>query len=164
MAALLLTAGSPSPPDGGTSVPSLAARVEKVTIHADRLQILNKQMLMVWTGRVRAKRGTTDLQCDRAVASYSDAQTREVTRIECTGNVVVTDGDRWAKGERADFDNLASILVVTGSPQARQAGNTMRGSKVVFNMANDTVEVENARAVFEPTPESTKTLRTGKSK
>jgi lipopolysaccharide export system protein LptA len=159
--AALFFAGNGTAPKGATPSPVAVTRAEKVFIHADRLQILNKQMLMVWTGRVRARRGTTHLQCDRAVAHYASAGNKEVTRLECAGNVVVTDRDRWATGEHADFDNLAGILVVSGSPQARQGGNTMKGSKVVFNLVQDTVEVHDARAVFEPTPNSTKTLRSG---
>ncbi len=137
------------------------ARLERVSISADRLQVFNKKMLMIWRGNVRAQRGTTHLQCDEAIATYTDSTRREVSRIQCSGHTVVTDGDRWAKGEHADFDNVGGLLTVTGQPQARQGVNRMKGSKVIFNLVQDTVEVENARAVFNPTPDQTEGLKAG---
>jgi lipopolysaccharide export system protein LptA len=155
---------APAAPATATPRAAGAAPLERVTIHADKLQVFNKQMLMVWTGNVEAQRGTTHLKCDQAIATYTDASRREVSRIQCSGRTVVTDGDRWAKGEHADFDNVAGLLTVTGQPQARQGVNRMKGSKVIFNLVQDTVEVENARAVFNPTPEQGKIIKPGGSK
>jgi lipopolysaccharide export system protein LptA len=61
----------------------------------------------------------------------------------------VRDGEKWARGDRAEFDNVRGVLVVTGNPEARQGPNFMRGTKVTFVVGKDTLEVENARTVFE---------------
>jgi lipopolysaccharide export system protein LptA len=125
-----------------------------VEIKADRLEILGKTQKAVWTGNVRATRGETKLRCDRLVAHYNRA--REVTRIECTGLVEVIDKDKWAKGERAQFDNATGVLELTGSPEARQGANHLRGTKVVFTAGADVLRVDNARTVLalpKPKPE-----------
>jgi lipopolysaccharide export system protein LptA len=143
-------AGGGGAPNAGAPAPKAvapAAFKRPVEITADRLEIAGKRNEAIWSGHVRAKRGPTKLKCDRLIAHYSNAQ--EITRIECIGGVEVEDGDRWAKGERADFDNVAGVLVVTGSPEARQGPNHMRGTKVTFRVEQDTLEVENAQAIFE---------------
>jgi lipopolysaccharide export system protein LptA len=86
------------------------------------------------------------------IAHYTKDQ--EVTRIECLGNVEVFDGDKWAKGERADFDNITGVLEVTGSPEAKQGKNHVKGTKVIFYKEKDTIKVENATTVFESTSQT----------
>lgn len=117
-----------------------------VSVNADRLEVHGKQHQAVWTGHVVADRDTTHLICDRLVAHYDQHQ--EITRLECLGHVQATDGDKWAQGDRADFDNVKGVLVVTGDPQARQGQNRIRGTKVTFYVGRDLLEVENAKAIF----------------
>jgi lipopolysaccharide export system protein LptA len=139
--------GSPRPQAKAAAAPTLK---HPVAITADRLEIFGKKQQAVWSGKVKARRGETDLTCERLVAHYTKAQ--EITRIECTGVVEVVDGNKWAKGERAEFDNVTGVLEVTGSPEARQGPNTMRGTKVTFHVGRDVIQVENARTQFETTP------------
>jgi hypothetical protein len=40
-------------------------------------------------------------------------ETEEVTRIFCDGNVEAVDGEKRIRGEHADYDNEAGILVMT---------------------------------------------------
>jgi lipopolysaccharide export system protein LptA len=116
-------------------------------VTADRLQVQGKLKQAVYTGHVHAVRQTTKLQCDKLIAHYRTSE--EINRLECMGNVQVFDGDKWARGERADFDNVANILVVTGHPEARQGRNYMKGDKIVFDVGKDTVEVERADTIIE---------------
>lgn len=132
-------------PDAGTRPPPVPKNA--VTITANKLQVLNKTSQAVYTGEVKAVRGTTRISCGRLVATYSAAQ--EVTRIECEGGVEVEDGNRWARGDRADFDTVKSVIEVTGSPEARQGPNWMTGTKVTFDLVKDTIEVTKPRAIFQ---------------
>lgn len=144
-ALLLLATLGAAPPDAGSS--GQASLRHPIEVNADRLQVQAKLGQAVWTGHVHAKRGDTLLDCDRMVAHYKNGS--EITNLECFGNVEVNDGAKWARGERADFDNVSGILVVTGNPEAREGRNHMRGIKVTFDVAADTLEVEKAQAVFE---------------
>ena len=93
-----------------------------------------------------------DLKCDKMVAYYTGA--REVTRVECTGGVKAQDGDRFARGERAEYDVPSGVLVVTGSPEARQGTTYVTGTKVRLTLGSERLEVENARIVVETAPAS----------
>ena len=139
-------ARSPRPADGGTR-PAANQAANPVDIKSDDLEIFDKKHLAIWVGHVKAKSGTTDLSCDRLIAHYTKSQ--EITTIECVGNAEVQDGDKWARGERADFDNRTGVLEVTGSPEAKQGTTHVRGTKVIFYKDKDTIRVENARTVFE---------------
>ncbi len=105
----------------------------------------------VFTGNVQVKHRTMDLRCDKMTAFYTGAA-QEVTRVECTGGVRAVDGDRSAKGERAEYDVPAGVLVVTGSPEAQQGTTRMVGTKVRLTLGNERVEVENARITVETAP------------
>jgi lipopolysaccharide export system protein LptA len=141
--------GRPAP-DGGTQAISSAEVKHPIDIKSEQLQIQEKTRIAIWSGHVKAKRDTTDLTCDRLVAHYTKDQ--EVTRIECIGNVQVWDGNKWARGERADFDNRTGILEVTGSPEAKEGNNHVRGTKVIFYKEKDTIHVENATTIFDNPP------------
>jgi lipopolysaccharide export system protein LptA len=143
----------PAVPDAG--VPKSSENLQPVEITADHLQIRGKKHVAVWVGHAKAIRGTTHLSCERLIAYYTSEQ--QVTRAECIGNAVVTDGEKWAKGDRADFNNLTGVLEVTGSPEAGQGENHVLGSKVIFSVDKDVIEVENASAVV-------KKQESGKSK
>src|SRR5262249_22668727 len=118
---------------------------QPVKIDAQRLKILGQQNQAIWSGNVKAKRSTTDITSSEMVAFYNENQ--EVTSMVATGNVEAVDGDRWARGDRADFDNLTGILVMTGNPQAKQGPNRMRGTKVTFHTESDLLDVDNAVTV-----------------
>ncbi len=135
-------------PDGGSRASATSQGANPVDIKSEDLEIFDKKHLAIWVGHVKAKSGTTDLSCDRLIAHYTP-KGQEITTIECVGNAEVQDGDKWARGERADFDNRTGVLVVTGSPEAKQGTTHVQGTKVVFYRDKDTIRVENARTVFQ---------------
>ena len=102
------------------------------------------------TGNVRATHRTLELKCDKMTAYFT--QPRVVTRVVCTGGVNAVDGDRMARGERAEYDVASGVLVVTGSPEARQGTTYMRGTKVRLTLGSEKLEVENAVIIFESPP------------
>ncbi len=115
---------------------------EPVDLSADRFEVQGRRKEAVLSGNVVAVRGTTTLRCDRAIAEYSNG--REIRRVECTQNVEATDGDRWAQGDNAVFDNVTGTLVVTGTPKARQGSTFMEGSKVTLETHRDVTTVVDA--------------------
>ncbi|GHG67655.1 LptA/OstA family protein [Comamonas sp. JC664] len=121
---------------------------EPVQINGDNVTFQKSQATL--TGNVKVKHRTLDLKCDRMTANYTPQ--REVTRVVCTGGVEAVDGDRLARGERAEYDVPSGVLVVTGSPEARQGTTHMRGTKVRLTLGNERLEVENAVIVFESLP------------
>ncbi|WIG95100.1 LptA/OstA family protein [Myxococcus sp. SDU36] len=137
-------------PAQGTPPAALGGKAltEPVQIKGDNVTFQKSQATL--TGNVKVKHRTLDLDCDRMTANYTPQ--REVTRVVCTGGVKAVDGDRMARGERAEYDVPSGVLVVTGSPEARQGTTHMRGTKVRLTLGNERLEVENAVIVFESLP------------
>jgi lipopolysaccharide transport protein LptA len=100
-----------------------------------------------WTGHVHAVKGKTVLLAPEVTAHYDEAG--EVDRVLARGGVEVTEGDRWARGQNADYDVPKGMLVVTGKPTARQGKTRMKGTKVTFMTGTEFLEVENAVTVIE---------------
>ncbi len=104
----------------------------------------------VFTGDVVVKHRTMDLRCDKMTVYYNGP--REVTRGECAGHVRAVDGNRTAKGERADFDVPTGVLVLTGNPEARDPTTHVRGSEVRMTVGKSNFEVKDAVITVETAP------------
>jgi lipopolysaccharide export system protein LptA len=124
-----------------------AAPQGSIDIVSDKLQLRGLEKRAVWTGHVKAKRGSTDIWCNELVAYFREDQT--ISRLECTGAVEVFDKDKYAKGDRADFDHVKGILQITGSPEAREGTMRLWGTKVTLDVNKDKMYVENPRSVME---------------
>lgn len=122
-----------------------------ITITSHRLDVRNARRQATWSGNVRARHEDVLISCDRLVATYT--ATQEIRRMSCIGDVEVKDGDTWARGERADFQADQGTIVVTGAPEAMQAGNRLRATKVTFRIGSDAIEVENAQAILRTSPD-----------
>jgi lipopolysaccharide export system protein LptA len=118
----------------------------------------------VFTGNVQVRHRTLDLRCEKMTAYYTGGAQQEVTRVECTGGVRAVDGERSARGERADYDVPAGVLVVTGSPEARQGTLHMVGTKVRLTLGSERLEVENAKITMETAPAQVVKQRKGGAK
>lgn len=121
--------------------------VDKIAIDADSLVLDEHQSLATWAGHVKARRGDTTLLAPVMTATYDEQGT--VTRVQGRGGIEASQNNKWARGERADYDAQRKVLVVTGNPEARQGSNRMRGTKVIFYQAADVIEVENVTSVIE---------------
>jgi lipopolysaccharide export system protein LptA len=136
--------------DGGTRSPMLGSVALRDPVEITSNLITGDRNSATFTGNVQVKHRTMDLRCDKMVAFYTE--TREVKRVECTGGVQAQDQDRYARGERAEYDVSTGVLVVTGSPEARQGTTYLKGTKVRLTLGSERVEVENARIVIESSP------------
>lgn len=140
---------APPPPRGAAAPPRLRNPVD---IKAQLFELLGNRNQASYKGKVQVKHRTLLLKCDELTAYYAQGNAQQVQRVECVGNVEAVDGDRSARGERADFDVASGTLVVTGAPEARQGVNYMRGTKVTLTLGNRRIRVENAETLFETTP------------
>ncbi|MGZ3461850.1 MAG: LptA/OstA family protein, partial [Archangium sp.] len=104
----------------------------------------------VFSGDVVVKHRTLDLRCDQMTASYNGP--REVTRVECVGHVHAVDGERTARGERADYDVASGQLVVTGHPEAQDPKAHLQGTEVRLLLGSQNFEVKDASVALESAP------------
>lgn len=120
---------------------------QRVSIDADLLTTEGLKNEAKWTGHVRAVKDKTTLLAPELTAHYDEQG--EIKRVLARGGVEVTEGDRWARGQNADYDVPKDTLVVTGKPEAKQGKSRMKGTKVTFFSGSEFLEVENATTVIE---------------
>ena len=146
-------AASSTSPAGTASTPGsrtpLATPENPVDVSCDNGSMNGNLRRFTCIGHVKMIRNTTTLTCDRSVAHYVGKDATQVTRLECFGNVEAVSGDRWARGDYADYDTVKEVLVLTGNPEARQGNNTMHGERVVFYVDTDLIEVQNVKGILE---------------
>ncbi len=133
----------------GSGRTPLATPENPVFVDCDKGRMEGASQRFVCTGHVKMVRNTTTLTCDRSIGHYLGKDATQVTRLECFGNVQAVDGERWARGDHADYDTVKEVLVLTGNPEARQGTNTMKGDRVVFYVDSDLIEVERVKGVLE---------------
>lgn len=121
--------------------------IDRIAIDSDTMVLDDQQSTARWSGHVKAKRADTTLLAPLMIATYDGQGT--ITKIEARGGVEATQGNKWARGQRADYDAQRGILVVTGNPEARQDRNRMRGSKFIFYQGADLLEGENVTSIIE---------------
>ena len=139
---------APPPVDPNERTP-IATPENPVFVDCDRGRMEGTSQRFVCTGHVKMVRNTTTLTCNRSIGHYLGKDATQITRLECFGNVEAVDGERWARGDYADYDTVKEILILTGNPEARQGSNTMRGDRVVFYVDTDLIEVERVKGVLE---------------
>lgn len=142
-------AGAQRTPGPASPGKSLATPENPVFVDCDKGRMEGTERRFVCTGHVKMVRNTTTLTCDRSVGHYLGKDATQITRLECFGNVQAVDGERWARGDYADYDTVKEVLVLTGNPEARQGTNTMKGDRVVFYVDTDLIEVERVKGVLE---------------
>ena len=143
---------APTAAPGGRT--PLATPENPVDVSCDKGRMDGTVRKFFCTGHVRMVRNSgkpneTTVTCDRSVGHYVGKDATQVTRLECFGNVEAVSGDRWARGDYADYDTVKEVLVMTGNPEARQGNNTMHGERVVFYVDTDLIEVQNVKGILE---------------
>lgn len=138
---------APGAADSGRA--QLATPENPVFVDCDKGRMEGAAQRFVCIGHVKMVRNTTTLTCNRSIGHYLGKDATQVTRLECFGNVQAMDGERWARGDHADYDTVKEVLVLTGNPEARQGTNTMKGDRVVFYVDTDLIEVERVKGVLE---------------
>jgi len=148
---------APPPRPGKTAPPTsepaartpIATPENPVFVDCDKGRMDGSVRRFICTGHVKMVRNTTTLTCDRSIGHYIGKDATQITRLECFGNVEAIDGERWARGDHADYDTEKEVLVLTGNPEARQGTSTMKGDRVVFYVDSDLIEVERVKGVLE---------------
>lgn len=89
-----------------------------------------------------------------ATATTSELPTfgnRSVSMIDATGNVVMQQGAKKAKSQKAVYHQHDEKLVLTGDPEAWETGYRVTGSKITMFVREDRSIVENSRVVITDT-------------
>jgi lipopolysaccharide export system protein LptA len=163
-------------------------RNQPVQINAQTLVVRDKSKVATYSGNVKLVQGDTTLRCKTLVIYYDSHQdgasvkagpsgSQQIRRIEAIGNVIVTQRDQTATGEKAIYDTSDATVRLSPRPGGyvvvTQGPDILRGHSLIVHLDTGISHVEggvetlvNPRAVKNPGPAAQKTapeLRTANS-
>ena len=68
----------------------------------------------------------------------------QIDHIVATGNVRYVQEDRVATGQQATYYKNKNQIVLVGNPQVWQKENNLKGERIIFNLADNTMRAESS--------------------
>ena len=144
--------GSPDTEAGANTTATELGLMQKgkpVAIRSDELEVTQQDdrgRRLVFLGNVRVTQGDITLEADRLEAFYPKGMSRP-ERLEANGHVRVVQGNRRAQCETAIYDSLRQQVFCRGHAELIQGCDTVRGSEIQFDLAEERVRVIGAASV-----------------
>lgn len=111
-----------------------------VRIEANMLEVLQRKKQAIFTGNVIATRGSVRLRSSRLVVHYIEKRAgtsrskTEIRRLDATGNVVVTSGNKRATGQWAKLFMRTGKVTMGDKVVLTENKNVIRGSKLELDL------------------------------
>ncbi len=110
---------------------------------------------MTFRGHVHAIQADATLTSDTLTVTYGK-DFHQVQEMVANNNVRMSQGTRWATGDKAVLDQAKHTVTLTGSPVVHDGEDQVAGSKITVHLDTGKSEVEGARAVFFPKEQKTR--------
>ncbi len=134
---------------GAFSGLSFGSGDEPITVEADRLEFDYDKNRLVYRGQVHVVQGDLELRSKHLVVRFEriegGGESAKLTRVVAQGDVLITQGERRASGDRAVFDQTDRRIVLLGDPVLRDGPNEVQGDRI-------TVFLDEGRSVVESSP------------
>jgi lipopolysaccharide export system protein LptA len=145
-------------------------RNQPVEITAASLEVRDKEKKASFWGNVKVVQGDTTMRCKSLVVFY-DGQgqqsgtqavkaatpgpggSQQISRLEATGGVIVTQKDQTATGDTALFDVRSNTVTLKGNVVVTQGQNVMRGDRLVVDLTTGVSKVDGSgpvKLMFQP--------------
>jgi len=116
---------------------------EPIEITSDRMEAFNKGKLVVFSGNATVQQGNAVLKADKLLLYYKDdddkaeqkitaetAKTGNLEKIEATGNVSLTQDQRFATGDEAIYYRDSNQIILTGNAVLNEGKSLIKGDRV----------------------------------
>ena len=133
-------------------------RDEPVKITSATLEVRDKSKMATFSGDVHVIQGETEVRCQVLVVFYDDDQdgkdksaakkapeggrNQQIRRMEAKGNVVVTQKEQRAVGDRAEFDMRSNTVTMIGNVVVTKGDDVLRGQRMVVDLTTGVSRVE----------------------
>lgn len=131
--------------------PALAQRFDSaapIDIDAARLDASDDINEAVFSGAVVIRQGNLTLKADRVRLTYTkdNCGNPQVQRVDALGNVQLGQGTMNATANTGIYDVDSRLVTLLGNVKMDQAGNKLRGGRVVWNLNARTSSFDNRTA------------------
>jgi lipopolysaccharide export system protein LptA len=131
-------------------------RDQPIHITSDRMEAYSEKRMVVFSGNAVATQGARTIHSDRLTLFYKEDNkpagraageaegTGNLERVEATGHVTITEGERIVTGEEAVFDQDTRKITMTGGAVMREGASVIRGHRIVVFLDENRGVVESA--------------------
>ena len=133
-----------------------------IKIQSSTLEVRDKERKATFKGNVHVIQGETDVRCNTLVVHY-EAELRktnlspseeaekaekkkrggeQIRFMEALGNVVITQKEQTATGDRADFDMRANTVTLIGNVVVTRGEDVLRGQRMVVDLTTGVSRME----------------------
>jgi lipopolysaccharide export system protein LptA len=138
------------------------APTSPLSIQSKTMTIKNSENLVVFEGNVVMKRSDWTLTADRVLVFFVKSleslapseggdpamNSGNVDTIDATGNVVIEQGERKAKSQRAIYHQKEEKIVLTGEPEAWEKDYVVKGSQMTIFLKENRSVVDKGHVVL----------------
>ncbi len=128
---------------------------EPIKIVSDILKANDQKGYVIFSGNVVATQGDLKIKCEKLIVYYgkvtkntkdkkSEAKGRwnkSITKIVAEKNVVITQGNRKAIGNKAVYKKTNRTITLTGNPKVWEKESWVQGKKIIVYLDEDRSEV-----------------------
>jgi len=117
---------------------------QPIDIEADSLEVLDDKKYAVFKGNVKARQGKFELVASQIRVTYTGGMgggkkkkqgKNAIKWIEASGKVAISTADgQSATSDRARFDVIKRVVIISGNVVLSQSGNVMRGDKLIIDL------------------------------
>ena len=130
------------------------SKQDRIVINSDTLEVDQQKRLIVFEGKVRARRRDMTVDCqkmlvyylDRSASTESDVESRQIDKIIALGNVTVNRSDgSVAHAGKAVFFQAEEKIVLTEDPSVQQGRDIVEGEKIIILLKEERSIVEGSK-------------------
>jgi lipopolysaccharide export system protein LptA len=106
-----------------------------VDVEADRIEVQDRADRAIFSGNVRVRQGSLNLDAARLTVAYSTGGSGvDIQRLDAAGGVTVRSPSETARGQFAVYDLNRRLITMIGGVTLEQGDNTVRGGRLVINL------------------------------
>jgi lipopolysaccharide export system protein LptA len=145
--------GAKEAPGGGQGSPfgmlKFSADNGPIQIKADSLDLDYKGNSVEFKGAVHAIQSGTTLTSKTLKVIYGE-KFGDIRQVIALGDVKMSQGGRWATGQRAVLDEVKHTVEMTGEPVIHDGPDQVAGRRIIIYLDSEKSFVEGASAVIFP--------------
>jgi lipopolysaccharide export system protein LptA len=123
-----------------------APPAEPTVVTSERLQVDYARNVGTFTGNVLAVDPRITVRADQMVVFFGGGTNtvRSLDKIVADGGVVISQGDRKATSEHAEYTAADGKVVLTGGPSVKAPDGVVTGERITFWREQEKMEVQSA--------------------
>ncbi|MBN8809207.1 MAG: OstA family protein [Sphingomonas sp.] len=126
---------------------------------AGHIELQDKQGRAILSGGVKVVQAEMTLTASKMTIAYSgqalNGASPQASRIDASGNVVVTRPDQTARGAYGVYDINRRTVIMLGGVTLTQGGNTVSGSRLTINLDTGKAVIDGGSGAVGGTPGTT---------